>query len=222
MKPAKSFLPLAVAFVLLLNSCIGISSAITLSRDGSGTMQLIYRIPLSLESLGKLDGNEKWLTVPVGRADFERTLDRLPGMRMRSFSSKPEGKDLITRVGLEFDDIESLAGFLDATGQGVSLIREQGAVRLSFILSGGTAGADPELLSLVSSLSAGYEMEFIFSAPEEAAITLYSGEGKPIDSFPGGDMTPRGKQVSFKVPMADLLSSRDGLGLEIRWQGGRL
>jgi hypothetical protein len=217
MKPAKYFLPPAVVFVLLLNSCIGISSIITLDRDGSGTMRLIYRIPLSLESLGKLDGNEAWPSVPVGKADFERTLDRLPGMRMRSFSSKTEGQDMLNQIDLEFDDMDSLVLFLDATGQGVSLARENGANRLSLILSRGISGADPDLVTLLASLSAGYEMEFAFSVPDEASLALYSGEGKPAASFPGGNLTARGKQVSFRVPMADLLSSPEGLRLEIGW-----
>jgi hypothetical protein len=196
---------------------MGVSSTITLGRDGSGTLELIYRIPRSLESLGKLDGNEGWPTVPVGKADFERTLDRLPGIRMRSFSSKNEGKDLLNRIDLEFDRIESLARFLDATGQRVSLEQEPGARRLALTLSEGISDPDPELLSLLSSLSAGYEMEFRFSAPEEASLALYSGEGKPLDSFPGGNLTARGKTVSFTVPTAELLSARDGLRLEISW-----
>jgi hypothetical protein len=180
-------------------------------------MRLIYRIPLSLESLGKLDGNEGWPAVPVGRADFERTLDRLPGMRMRSFSSKTGGQDMFNQIDLEFDRIESLVLFLDATGQRASLARENGANRLSLTLSDGFSPADPDLAALLSSLSAGYEMEFTFSAQDEASLALYSGEGKPVASFPGGDLTARGKQVSFKVPMADLLSSPDGLRLEISW-----
>jgi hypothetical protein len=202
--------------ILVLGSCIGISSTITLNRDGSGTMLLIYRIPLTLESLGKLDGNERWLTIPVGEADFERTLDRLPGMSLRSFSSKNEGTDMLYQVSLEFDHIDALVPFLDATGQRASLVRENGASRLSLTLSEGS-DPDPDLVSLVSLLSAGYEADFSFTFPEEAALSLYSGKGLPLDSFPGGNIRARGKQVFFKAPMGEVLSFPEGLRLEIRW-----
>ncbi|MDR3166947.1 MAG: hypothetical protein LBT93_03300 [Treponema sp.] len=213
----KTYFSLVMVIILVLSSCIGISSTITLNRDGSGTMLLIYRIPQTLESLGKLDGNERWLPIPVGKADFERTLDRLPGMSLGSFSSKKDGTDLIIQIGLEFDHIDALTRFLDATGQEAALVQEKGVNRLSLTLSGGISDPDPELVSLVSLLAGGYEVELSFTLPEEGAITLYSGKGVPLDSFPGGNITARGKELSFKAPMVEVLSSSEGLRLEIRW-----
>lgn len=217
MNQKKSFLPFVTALVLLLSSCIGVSSSIILRGDGSGTMSLEYRIPLALEALGKLDGNAGWLTIPVGKADFERTLDRLPGIRMISFSSKKDEKDLINRIGLEFSDMEALLPFLDATGQGASFSRENGLSRLSLTLSEGLENPDGELLTLLASLAEGYKLEISLSAPKEASLALYTGRGKALEAVPGGDLSGRGKQVSFRVPMAEVLSAREGLRLEIIW-----
>ncbi|MDR2103827.1 MAG: hypothetical protein LBP42_06980 [Treponema sp.] len=217
MNQKKIFLSAAAIPVLLLSSCIGVSSSITLRRNGSGTMSLEYHIPLALEALGQLDGNAGWLTIPVGKADFERTLDRLPGIRMVSFSSQKNGKDLLNRIELEFSDMEALLPFLDAAGQGASLSRENGASRLSLTLSEGLENPEEELLTLLSSLSDGYKLDISFSVPEEASLALYSGGGKALDSIPSGTVTAQGKQVSFTAPMAEVLSSREGLRMEISW-----
>ncbi|GHT76702.1 hypothetical protein FACS1894124_8630 [Spirochaetia bacterium] len=80
----------------VLGSCIGMSADITIRRNGSGVLALEYRMSRELESLGKLDGNERWLPIPVGKADFERTTDRIPGLALKSFSSKTTDKTLST------------------------------------------------------------------------------------------------------------------------------
>ena len=42
-----------------LNSCLGASADITIRSDGSGRIALEYRVSQMLESLGRLDGNER-------------------------------------------------------------------------------------------------------------------------------------------------------------------
>ena len=65
---------------VVLNSCLGVSADITIKADGSGKIALEYRVSQALESLGKLDGNGP--AIPVGKADFERSVSRIPGLRL--------------------------------------------------------------------------------------------------------------------------------------------
>lgn len=211
------FAPVFICGLVILSSCIGIKAEISVRENGSGRISLEYRVSRTAESLGKLDGNERWQTVPAGKADFDRTLDRLPGMRMVSFSSKDDGKDMVNQVELEFTDMPSLISFLDAAGERASFVQEKGKNRLSLILYPGVRGEDPELLSLVKEVSRTYDVTLSLSAPGEAALTLTGGQGRPLGSAEGIQVQSQGKKASLSVNTGDLLASPEGLGAEFIW-----
>jgi hypothetical protein len=201
----------------ILSSCIGLKADISVRGDGSGRIRLEYRVSRIAESLGRLDGNARWQTVPTGKADFDRTLDRLPGMRMVSFSSKDDGKDVVNQAELEFQDMASLLSFLDAAGEHASFVRENGKSRLSFILYPGFKGGDPELSALIQEVSRTYEVAVSLTVPGETALTLTGGQGQPPGSIEGVRVQSPGKTASFSVNTGDLLTSPEGLGLEFIW-----
>ncbi|MDR0289373.1 MAG: hypothetical protein LBI06_00370, partial [Treponema sp.] len=121
MKKFVFFLMTAIA-VLALCSCLGVQADISIRADGSGRIALEYRVSQMLESIGRLDGNERWPAVPVGRADFERSIARIPGLRLVSFrtSDVKSTGDLVTKAELQFKDIATLVAFLDSTGKRAS------------------------------------------------------------------------------------------------------
>jgi hypothetical protein len=206
------------------NSCLGASADIVMRADGSGSITLEYRVSQMLESLGRLDGNERWPAIPVGKADFERSVARIPGLRLASYSvteyprrySKPPNsnplgdKDLITSVKLDFKDTAALLAFLDSTGSRASLVQEGGKNTLRLVLLDPVTDAiDADLLSLLQEVSAGYEMSVSFTAPQGAALSV-------IPPSVSAERTV-GKKVSFTIGTGELVSLRDGLTLEIVW-----
>jgi hypothetical protein len=203
----RNIVPILFA-AFIFSSCVGVASEIVLRRDGSGTIVLQYRFSRELESLGKLDGNEKWPSVPVGKADFERTVARVEGLSLNSFTTKTTGKDVINQVKLDFANLEALIRFLDASGQRASLAQEGGRNRLSLDFSGGGRNADPELLALLASAMEGYSLDFGITLPQEPELR---------ETPPVGTVTIRGKRAGFSVPMAELLSSAEPVTLEILW-----
>lgn len=209
------FLPLLSVF--MLNSCIGLTAGISLRGNGSGTMSLEYRVSRAVEALGKMDGNARWQTIPAGKADFERSLERLPGLKLASFSSRDDGTDIINRVKLEFRTIEALIPFLAGTAQGAFLTEENGKKQLTLILYPGIKNGDPELLSLFRDLSQAYAVDLSFSAARGAALSLTDGAGRPLAAAEGIRVQGEGKTVSLSVKTGDLLSSADGLGAVISW-----
>jgi hypothetical protein len=184
-------------------------------------MSLEYRVSRTAEGLGKLDGNERWQTIPAGRADFDRSLERLPGLRLVSFSSKEDGADMVNRAELEFRDLESLLPFLEGaaltSGSGASLTEKNGKKRLSLILYPGAPDADPELLALIREVSRDYRLSLSFRAPGGAELGLTDGQGRPLAAPEKITVQPLGNKVSLSVNTGDLLSSPQGLGLEITW-----
>ncbi|MDR2019368.1 MAG: hypothetical protein LBQ14_01225 [Treponema sp.] len=207
---------LVLAALVLFASCIGIKSGIDIRGDESGTMTLEYRIARTLESMGKLDGNEKWLPVPVGRADFDRTAARIPGLRVAAFSSRVEGGDLVNRVKLEFAALDALTAFLDRGGQLAALHREPGGTRLVLVLGGGAA-ADPALLELARASSETYSLDFSLTLPREGAFAFIDSTGRSLEGPPVGAVNIRGRTAAFSCPMGDLLASAEPVILEIRW-----
>jgi len=211
---------LVVAIMLLLfllSSCIGISMDITLNRDGSGTIALEYMVSQALESLGRLDGNERWNTIPVGRADFERTMDRLPGMKLLSFSSREFGKDLATNAKMEFVNLPSLMAFLDAGGLRSSLQGDAASGRITMTLSEGNAIKNPALDKLIADISVSYFVRMSMTFPTVGSLNLTDAKGTNIQALPESHIRTRGEQVSFDIPLYEILSSTGGINVEFSW-----
>jgi hypothetical protein len=221
---------LVLAAAAVLDSCIGLSADINLKPDGSGKITLEYRVSPLLEALGRLDGNERWQTVPAGRADFERTLARLPDMRLVSFSAKDSGAgggDVINRAELEFKNIEALLAFFDPSGKRAAFDRGgtggSGKNRLSLTLldpepdpvetpveGAAKAGAE-DLRSLLRELSRDYELQLSLSVAGTASLSL-----TPERAAPARVVSP-GKKVSLTIKTAELLGLSGGLGVIFTW-----
>ena len=215
MKRITAALPLL--FIFLLASCFGVDAEITLNANGTGTIALEYRVSQSLEALGRLDGNERWNTIPVGRADFERTLDRLPDMRLVSFSSRQDARDIIISARLEFSSIEGLLAFLDAGGRRSSFAGNAASGSLVFTLSGGAGVDNPELARLLAAVSEGYTVRLGMSFPGEGSLAVSDNQGRPLTAIPGSEVQGSGRRVFGSFPLYEILSAAGGMNLEFRW-----
>jgi len=194
--------------LVLMNSCLGVSADIVMRADGSGTIALEYHVSQMLEAMGRLDGNENRPAIPVGKVDFERSVARIPGLSLKSFSVK----DLVTKATLEFKDAAALLAFLDSAGSHASLDQSGGKNTLRLVMLDKTSDViDADLISLLREISAGYEMSINFTAPKEASLSVIPS------SVPTTRLVPKGKKVSFAIGTGELVSLREGLALEIVW-----
>ena len=209
-------LPVCIAAVVL-NSCLGVSADIAIKADGSGRLALEYRVSQELESLGRLDGNERMPAVPVGKTDFERSAARIPGLTLSKYSSKDVrnasgGRDLVTNVTLDFKDSSALLAFLDSAGSHAALVHDgAGSLLRLTVLELSRGFRDPELLSLLREISDGYNFSVSFSLPGNASVEMLPS---PV---PAAKLVSNGKKVSFSISIGELLSLKEGLVLEIRW-----
>jgi hypothetical protein len=207
-----------VLLIFFFGSCIGVSADIAIRKNGSGFITLEYRISGELESLGKLDGNARWLPVPVGRADFERTVGRIPSMRIASFSSKRQGGDLVNRVRLDFGNTGALLKFFDALGAGAGLVSENGKKLLALDFGGG-GDADPLLAEFAAKAAAAYSLELRFDTGAGGEIFLAGRDGqkREAESLPPGWIIRGGSKAVFSAPMGDILTAAEPVRLRIRW-----
>ena len=202
-------------FILLLSSCLGVSMDIALNQNGSGTIALEYNISRSMDALGRLDGNERWNTIPVGKADFERTVDRLPDIKMLSFSSKEDDKNLVISSKPEFTSIAGLLAFLDASGQRSSFSGDARSGRMVFTLSEGGGNKNPELNELLAAISDSYSVDLSMSFATEAGLAVKDNQGRAINA--GNRIIANGKKVSCSFPLYDILASDNGINVELVW-----
>jgi len=202
---------------VIFNSCLGVSADITIKVDGSGKIDLTYKVSQTLESMGRLDGNEKKPAVPVGRTDFERTVSRIPGLKLSKYSSKDVrnpsgGGDIVTNVTLDFKDTGALLAFLDSAGANAAIVQEgQGALLRLTLLDPSERVSNPDLLSLLQEVSSGYEFAITLNLPRNAALTTIPA------SIPAAKAVSSGKKATFSIGMGELLGMKEGVALEIRW-----
>jgi hypothetical protein len=215
---------LAVLWVML-NSCLSAEADISIRANGSGKIALEYRVSSMLESMGRLDGNERWPAIPVGRADFERSVARIPGLRLKSFSAKEVrnratgGSDLVTKVTLEFNHTDALIAFLDASGSGdaASITQSNGKNTLRLVLQEPASGVinngaiNSDLVSLLQESTESYAIRFSFNLPKNASLSVIP------PSAPSAQVVSQGKKVSFSIGLGELIGREDGLALEIGW-----
>jgi len=216
----KHFQYIFLAIVLfLLTSCFGIRADIVLNQNGSGTISLEYRISKALDSLGRLDGNERWNTIPVGRADFERTISRLPDMRLLSFSSSEDPTDLIISLRMEFGSMEGLLAFLDATGQSSSFRGNSVQGTLNLTLSEGREGSNPDLDSLFAQITQGYSVSFGLTVPGNANLSILnrSGGTLPANTYGINEYINQGRRVYASFTLYDIITSTNGIVLNFNW-----
>ena len=174
-----------------------------MGRDLSGTARLEYIASRSLLDSGTLDGNEDWPAIPVGKADFERTVARIEGLSLRSYRERDQGGDRIFEVTLAFGHVSALAGFLSANGQQFVYANEDGrhVLRAFFRVvpdgvapgegvSGNAAQAyDGDLSDLVKKTFEGYRFDFTISVPGD----------KKTYSAPMGDLLTASQQESMEI-----------------------
>ncbi|MCL2805675.1 MAG: hypothetical protein FWD26_07035 [Treponema sp.] len=196
--------------LLTFNSCIGLSIDIQMNRDGSGRLTMEYRISRMIENLGALDGNEKWPTIPVGRADWERTIQRINGAKIVSFSSRERGQDTITNIVLEYDSEKTLLAILDPSGKRSSINDN----RFEYImLDDSPVNYDAALMEMAKNMFADYNFSISFSAPGNSTLTITDAQGKPAAPPPKAQIVPAGRRVSMSIGIMELLNIPNGLGV---------
>jgi len=178
-----------------------------------------YRFPRTAENIGKLDGNEKWQIIPVSRADWERTAARVEGMKLSSFSSGSDAKDIVNKVTLDFSTTAALLKFLNpaAGGKRAAFNSNGNSNTLSIIFTEPSGEINPDLLELMKQVSYGYKLKVSFNAEKDSILSFTDGTGNPIAPPENVEAVSKGKKVSFSIDTAELLQRKEGLGIELKW-----
>jgi hypothetical protein len=158
---------LALCAVLpVFASCIDIDSKIRLEGDGSGTIGFVYTVSQIAINLGMADKDQSLLPIPIGEADFRRTLQAVPGLALRSYSRKDDPDKAVVTAEIAFSDLEALNRLVSNSGD-IFTLRTQGDVTIfeQSITSGNPNGLDERTREFLKAFFQPYTLSFQLTAP---------------------------------------------------------
>ncbi|MDR0409488.1 MAG: hypothetical protein LBH18_03725 [Spirochaetaceae bacterium] len=217
---AGGCLALASVFALtLLTACLGLKTEIDIKRNGSGTINMEYRIANEFFSMSTRSGNENSPPLSIGKKDFEQTFDRIKGMKMTSYSEKEDGDNRLFAIKAKFDNLEALAAFLDSQGRLAVVERQSqnGKNLFSISFDMDSKDVDPDLAPILPMIFEDYYMDFKIKFPSNCEVSYMNAEGEPLPDLPYGETTVSAKSVDFYSSMSDLFTAGSTSMMTISW-----
>jgi hypothetical protein len=197
---------LLLAATLTLGSCIGIDSKLAIRSDGSGTLSLTYRVSQFVADLGRASAEHGPAPLPVSREDFERGLQGVGGVTLKSFQRTADEKDITIRAEIAFDALESLAkvpAFRDAPP---SLTESAGRHTFSqLVVKAPAEQISADTQQMVDAFFDGY------------AVTLRVQTPGPIQSSSAGTVSADKKELTYTASIKDLVSTKRDIVLTVTW-----
>jgi hypothetical protein len=149
-----------------LCSCVGVESHLTIGNDGSGTLALDYRVPREMAVYGRADGADLSVPLPVDRADFQRAIEGISGVRLTRYSRREKEDSVAIHAVIAFQNLADLARVPALRDAGFAFA-ESGKTRTLQQVVAGSPGERPtaESLALIDALSAGSAITVVLSTP---------------------------------------------------------
>jgi hypothetical protein len=201
----------------MFTACLGLKTEIDIKRNGGGTINMEYRVANDILALGTLSGNENSPPIPIGKEDFERTFDRIPGIKMTSYSEKADGDNRLFLIKSEFNNLEALAGFLDSQGRQLTVERKGGKTILSIGFEIDDEGIDPDFIPILPKIFEDYYMDFNITLPNNCEVSYLDGNGSVLSALPYGETTVSEKSVEFYSSMGELFTEGKSSTMVISW-----
>jgi len=193
--------------LVFLTSCISINTRLTIRDNGSGTLQLIYRISQLVANLGLSSTGKSAIPLPVTRSDFERSLAASGGkVRLTRFDRSENEKDITIRVELSFDSVEAL-GKVDAFQDADLKWGTEGSQRTFSQVVARTLmpPLNDDSKRMLETLFDGYEMSYVLEAP------------RPIQDATLGTLSADKKTLTYTAKIQDIMTTAHDLVMSARW-----
>jgi len=193
----------------MLTSCVDIEMRFVMRRDGSGRLELSYRVPREATTLlDSVDGVPA-VPLPIDRADFEASLAGADGIRLRRFRRTDEGEEVRIEARIDFDSVDALRavpGFANlpvsftASGDGGGELSQR-------VVPARPAGVAPDesMVELLQALAGDFRVTFVVVAPRD----IQAADGATIDAD--------GRTARLSRSLADYLAEAGPVDLTVRW-----
>ncbi|WP_028973826.1 hypothetical protein [Spirochaeta cellobiosiphila] len=93
---------------LLLSGCLNLKTVVNLKSDNTGTVELAYQVDKIFMNMGRIDPNDPVYPIPVGKGDFEDTVNRIEGLTLNKWDKSEDDNYVNISAELSFDSLDSL------------------------------------------------------------------------------------------------------------------
>lgn len=203
-----SFILLSVLATLLV-SCVGIDARIKISAGGSGTVTAEYTLSEELAVFGETEANKGLLPFPLSRQDLQKSLAPASGLALQSWSESRRGGNILVKMEISFDSIDSLLKYLDPQGKMARLQAADGRSTMVLSLGGNMPPLDQDMKALAVEAFSPYSFRVAVEPPS-----------KPVDARSG---TPalrarvEGSAAVFEGSMSDVVTSEASPSMSLTW-----
>ena len=192
---------------LLLLSCVGIDSRLTVRDNGSGTLVLTYRVSQLVADLG-LSGSDKGaIPLPLSKSDFERSLESSKGkVRLTRFNRSENEKDITISAELSFDSLEALTQVDAFRGQDLTTGTDASGHTFSELIARAPGRpVSDESLRMIDAFFTGYDLTFTIEAPQ------------PIKQNSLGTLSDNKRVLTYTTSIKDLVRAKSDVVLSLGW-----
>jgi hypothetical protein len=202
----KAALLCALALVVL-SSCVGIDSNLSIRANGSGTLSLTYRVSQLIVNLGNPSDGRSVVPLPLSRSDFERSIQTTQGrVRLTRFDRSEDQKDITIRAELAFDSIDALSQMDAFQSAQIRSSTDGGTRTFSELIA--KAPREPltdDSLKMVDAFFGGYNLTFTIEAPQ------------PIKTNNLGTLSADGRVLTYKTTIGDIVRTKNDIVLSLSW-----
>jgi hypothetical protein len=209
-------LMLLLGVAILLSSCVGIKSSVAFKRDGTGTINMEYRISKMLTEMAEGDGDTP---LPVSEEEMKSALAGHPNLKLKKVSQREDDNDVYITSEIEFQKISEFTDIESFGQMPMSLEEKGGEYVFKQIISEGNEASDESAegessteemdaasQEMMAAFFEGYELSFEVSAPTE--ITYHSL----------GELSANRKTVTYSIPLLEMDALEEETVLEVRWK----
>lgn len=192
--------------VATLFSCVGVESRLSIRNDGSGTLTLDYRIARQAADFGRASDQGVRVPLPVGKADFQRAIDGIPGVRLTRYRQRSNDEQVAIHAVLAFRSLEDLARVPALRDAGLAFAGSGRTRTLTQVVAGSPAAPPtPESLAMIDSLFAG------------ATVTVILATPSPMTPGSVGTLSPDRRTLTWSATLGELARRTGSVVLSATW-----
>lgn len=192
--------------ILLLSSCIGITSDIRIRQDGSGVLTLSYTVSQFFKNIDA-GRSEKQLPLPVNEEEFRRSAERIEGLRLTSLQQREDEENVYIQAELEFDSVDAINALGREGEIGIRLDTRNGTRVFRQLIYEGQQEEEitAESLEMIETFFEGYELVYAVTVPAE------------VRNHTLGILSSDARTVTYTVTVPEILKSSQPIVLEVVW-----
>jgi len=197
---------LFTVLVLSLSSCLDLQADLTLNGNGSGTLDLNYRVPQSLKDIQLLDGfQERFIPLPENSDEWVEKGNLSPGLTVSVNNFSSDHNYVSASVQIQFSTITDLNYIFSEPVQAAFVSGDDETLFQALLYEPRENVPDEENILLLKKVFPYDELNFTIRVP--GVIKRFRPDKARISE----------QVYTYTVKAVDVIEANDVLSLEVVW-----